>query len=100
MLRNGYALVLSAGMTQLIGIFYWVAAARSYSAAVVGRNSAAINITLFLAGLAELNLMGTLIRFLPVSGTRSARLILTIYAASASVRRRGRPLFRRPYLPR
>ena len=73
------------GMTQLIGIFYWVAAARSYSAAVVGRNSAAINITLFLAGLAELNLMGTLIRFLPVSGTRSARLILTIYAASASV---------------
>ena len=84
MLRNGYALVLSAGMTQLIGIFYWVAAARSYSAAVVGRNSAAISITLFLAGLAELNLMGTLIRFLPVSGTRSARLILTIYAASAS----------------
>jgi hypothetical protein len=84
-LRNGYALVLSAGVTQLIGIFYWVAAARSYPAAVVGRNSAAINITVFLAGLAELNLMGTLVRFLPVSGTRSVRLILTIYAISASV---------------
>lgn len=85
MLRNGYALVLSASMTQLIGIFYWIAAARSYPAAVVGRNSAAISITLFLAGLAELNLMGTLVRFLPVSGTRSVRLILTVYAASASV---------------
>ena len=85
MLRNGYALVLSSGMTQLIGIVYWVAAARSYPAVVVGRDSAAISITLFLAGLGELNLMGTLVRFLPVSGTRSARLILTVYATSASV---------------
>lgn len=84
MLRNGYALVLSAGVTQLIGIVYWVAAARSYPAAVVGRNSAAISITMFLAGLAELNLMGTLVRFLPVSGARSVRLILTIYATSAA----------------
>jgi O-antigen/teichoic acid export membrane protein len=85
MLRNGYALVLSASVSQLIGILYWVIAARSYPAAVVGRNSAAISITVFLAGLAELNLMSTLVRFLPISGTRSARLILTVYAASASV---------------
>ena len=85
MLRNGYALVLGAGLTQLIGVLYWVMAARSYPAAVVGRNSAAISITLFLSGLAELNLMSTLVRFLPISGTRSARLILIVYAASASV---------------
>jgi O-antigen/teichoic acid export membrane protein len=85
MLRNGYALILSAGLTQLIGIIYWVMAARSYPAAVVGRNSAAISVTLFLAGLSELNLMSTLVRFLPTSGTRGVRLILTVYAASASV---------------
>jgi O-antigen/teichoic acid export membrane protein len=85
MLRNGHALIFSAGLTQAIGVLYWVVAARSYPAAVVGRNSAAIAITLFLAGIAELNMMSTLVRFLPTSGARSARFILTVYAASAAV---------------
>jgi O-antigen/teichoic acid export membrane protein len=85
MLRNGHALIFSAGLTQAIGVLYWAVAARNYPAAVVGRNSAAISITLFLAGIAELNLMSTLVRFLPTSGTRSVRLILTAYAASTVV---------------
>jgi O-antigen/teichoic acid export membrane protein len=85
MLRNGHALIFSAGVTQAIGVLYWAVAARSYPAAVVGRNSAAISITLFLAGIAELNLMSTLVRFLPTTGTRSVRLILTAYAASTAV---------------
>lgn len=85
MLRNGHALIFSAGLTQSIGILYWVVAARNYPAAVVGRNSAAISITLFLAGIAELNLMSTLVRFLPTSGARTARFILTVYAASVAV---------------
>jgi O-antigen/teichoic acid export membrane protein len=85
MLRNGHALIFSAGVTQAIGVLYWAVAARNYPAAVVGRNSAAISITLFLAGIAELNLMSTLVRFLPTSGTRSVRLILTAYAASTAV---------------
>jgi O-antigen/teichoic acid export membrane protein len=85
MLRNGHALIFSAAVTQIIGVLYWVFAARNYPAAVVGRNSVALSITLFLAGVAELNLMSTLVRFLPTSGTRSARLILTVYGASASI---------------
>jgi O-antigen/teichoic acid export membrane protein len=85
MLRNGHALILSAGLSQVIGIVYWVVAARNYPAAVVGRNSAAISITLFLAGIAELNMMSTLVRFLPASGARTARLILTAYGASTVV---------------
>jgi O-antigen/teichoic acid export membrane protein len=85
MLRNGHALIFSAGVTQAIGVLYWAVAARNYPAAVVGRNSAAISITLFLAGIAELNLMSTLVRFLPTSGARSVRLILTAYAASIAV---------------
>ncbi len=85
MLRNGHALIFSAGVTQVIGVLYWAVAARNYPAAVVGRNSAAISITLFLAGIAELNLMSTLVRFLPTGGTRSVRLILTAYAASTAV---------------
>jgi hypothetical protein len=52
---------------------------------VVGRNSTAISVMLFLAGVAELNLMSTLVRFLPTSGKRTTRLIVSIYAASAAV---------------
>jgi O-antigen/teichoic acid export membrane protein len=85
MLRNGHALIVSAGVTQVIGVLYWVVAARNYPAAVVGRNSAAIAITLFLAGLAELNMMSTLVRFLPASGARTARFVLAVYAAASAV---------------
>ncbi|HEY6278630.1 MAG TPA: hypothetical protein VIX86_20145 [Streptosporangiaceae bacterium] len=85
MLRNGHALIVSAASSQIIGVAFWVVAARSYPAAMVGRNSAAISVTTFLAGIAELNLMSTLVRFLPTSGRRSARFILTVYAASAAI---------------
>jgi len=85
MLRNGYALIISASVTQVLGVLYWIVAARNYPAAEVGRNAAAIYIMMFLAGVAELNLMSTLVRFLPTSGRRTARLIVTVYAASAAI---------------
>jgi hypothetical protein len=72
-------------VTQLLGVLHWIVAARSAPAAVVGRNSAAISVMLFLAGVAELNLMSTLVRFLPISGKRTARLIVSVYGASAAV---------------
>ena len=49
-------------MTQVLGVLYWIVAARTAPAAVVGRNSTAISVMLFLAGVAELNLMSTPIR--------------------------------------
>ena len=85
MLRNGHALIFSSSITQVIGVFYWIVAARAYPADVVGRNSTVLNVMLFLAAVAELNLMSTLIRFLPTSGSGGRRLILTIYAVSASI---------------
>jgi hypothetical protein len=62
MLRNGYALIVSATVTQVLGVRYWIVAARTAPAAAVGRNSTAMSVMLFLAGVAELNLMSTLIR--------------------------------------
>jgi O-antigen/teichoic acid export membrane protein len=85
MLRNGHALIISAASAQIIGVAFWVVAARSFPAATVGRNSAAISVTTFLAGVAELNLMSALVRFLPTSGNRSRRFILTIYAVSVAI---------------
>ena len=43
LLRNGYLLALSSGLTAVIGFGYWTVAARKYDAASVGSNSAAIS---------------------------------------------------------
>lgn len=85
MLRNGHALIASAFMTQLVGVVYWIFAARLYPVAVVGRNSVAVSIMLFLSGAAELNLMSTLVRFVPTSGQRTPRFIVNAYLTSASI---------------
>lgn len=80
--RDGYALILSSGLTSVAGIGYWALAAHEYSPEVVGLNSAAISVMMFLAGIAHLNLMSALIRFIPAAGPTTARFVVTCYALS------------------
>lgn len=83
--RNGYALVLSSAITSLLGMAYWILAARYYSAEVVGLNSAAISAMMFLAGISQLNLTSALIRFIPGAGGATRRLVLATYSLSVVV---------------
>jgi len=80
--RNGYALIISALSTSGLGIVYWAVAARFYDARDVGLNSAAISGMLLFSGIAQLNLSGTLIRFLPTAGGAMARVVRRAYLAS------------------
>jgi len=79
---NGYALMLSAMAMSGLGFVFWVLAARMYQPAAVGASSALVSLLMFLAGIAQLNLRGALIRFLPLAGAAARRLILGAYAAS------------------
>lgn len=83
--RNGYALILSSGLTAGMGMLYWVLAARFYPPEVVGRNSAVLSAMLFLAGLAQLGVNNVLVRYLPIAGTVSRRLISSGYLLSLLV---------------
>lgn len=85
LLRNAYALMLNTGVSAVLGLGYWVVAAHYYSADAVGRGSAAIAAMKFLAGITAVTLTGALARFIPVSGRRTARLVLGTYLASALV---------------
>ncbi|QYN18962.1 phosphotransferase [Amycolatopsis sp. DSM 110486] len=76
---HGYALVLSSALTSGIGLVFWIVAAHSYDQAVLGRNSALVFAIMFLAGVAQLNLMNLLIRFVPVAGPRARRLVALAY---------------------
>jgi O-antigen/teichoic acid export membrane protein len=76
---QGYALVLNAALTSILGLVYWLVAARHYSPHAVGLNAAAISAMMFVAGVAQLNLMTALTRFIPVAGRRSGRFVLSSY---------------------
>lgn len=83
--RNGYALVVSSGTTSVLGVAYWILAARYYTTDAVGLNSAAISAMMFLSGIAQLNLISALVRFIPVAGQATRRLIAFAYLITAIV---------------
>ncbi|MFI1734362.1 lipopolysaccharide biosynthesis protein [Streptomyces acidicola] len=81
--RNAYALMLNTGISAVLGLGFWLAAARYYSESSVGQGSAAIAAMKFLAGLAALTLTGALARFIPIAGRATGRLIFRTYAGSS-----------------
>jgi O-antigen/teichoic acid export membrane protein len=80
--RNGYALVMSAGITSVLGLLFWIIAARLYPADQVGVGAAMLAALLTLGNIAQLNLDTVLNRFLPIAGTRTKDMIAWSYAAS------------------
>ncbi|WP_367324248.1 lipopolysaccharide biosynthesis protein [Streptomyces sp. HUAS ZL42] len=83
--RNAYALMLNTGISAVLGLGFWLAAARYYSESAVGQGSAAIAAMKLLAGLTAVTLTGALARFIPVAGRRTGRLIFRTYAGSSLV---------------
>jgi O-antigen/teichoic acid export membrane protein len=83
--RNAYALMLNTGISAVLGLGFWLAAARYYTEAAVGQGSAAIAAMKLLAGLAALTLTGALARFIPVAGRGTGRLVFRTYAGSSVV---------------
>ncbi|MEU8826340.1 lipopolysaccharide biosynthesis protein [Streptomyces sp. NPDC048636] len=83
--RNAYALMLNTGISAVLGLGFWLAAARYYAEDAVGQGSAAIAAMKLLAGLTAVTLTGALARFIPVAGRATGRLVSTTYAASSVV---------------
>ncbi|MFF3487027.1 polysaccharide biosynthesis C-terminal domain-containing protein [Streptomyces sp. NPDC002701] len=83
--RNAYALMLNTGISAVLGLGYWLAAARYYSESAVGQGSAAIAAMKLLAGLTAVTLTGALARFIPVAGRGTGRLIFRTYAGSSLI---------------
>lgn len=84
LLRNGYALMCNTGVTAVLGLAYWVLAARLYPPGAIGTGSAVVSALLFVAGVSQLNLQGALTRFLPVAGDRTGAFLAGAYAIAAT----------------
>ncbi|MEU2425460.1 lipopolysaccharide biosynthesis protein [Streptomyces sp. NPDC007851] len=83
--RNAYALMLNTGISAVLGLGFWLAAARYYSESAVGQGSAAIAAMKLLAGLTAVTLTGALARFIPVAGRQTGTFIFRTYAGSSLI---------------
>lgn len=81
--RDGMALVLSSALSSLIGLLFWVLAARLFDPTTVGVNSAAVSAMTLLGTAAQLNLGNAMLRFVPVAGRGTRALVAACYAAGA-----------------
>ncbi len=77
--RNAYALIVNTGITALLGFAYWVAAARLFSTRDVGLAAAAISAMTLLAGISLFNLEAVMVRFIPVAGRQTRKLVGAVY---------------------
>jgi O-antigen/teichoic acid export membrane protein len=83
--QNASALILNIGLNGLIGMLYWVVAARRYSVEVIGRDTALIAAMQTLSTFAQLDLASLLLKFLPTWRDNAIRAVGTAYAVAVSV---------------
>ncbi|CQR62512.1 lipopolysaccharide biosynthesis protein [Streptomyces leeuwenhoekii] len=83
--KNAYFLMLSTGVSAVLGLGFWLVAARYYSEEAVGQGSAAIAAMRLLAGITATTMIGAVVRFVPRAGRATASLVWRTYAASSAV---------------
>jgi GT2 family glycosyltransferase/O-antigen/teichoic acid export membrane protein len=82
LMRGAYSLMASTVVTSLLGVAFWIAAARLYPASEVGRDSTLIAAMMALSGICQLNAANAIPRFLP-QVRDPARALRLAYLASA-----------------
>jgi hypothetical protein len=82
--RGGVALLANSGLTAALGVVFWLAAARMFTAASVGRGAALVSALLTISGLCQLNYSRSLSGLLP-SATRPGRLLAGVYGLTVAL---------------
>jgi hypothetical protein len=84
LLRGAYSLLANTALTSALGIGFWVAAARLYPRATVGRDTVLISVMIELSTICQLNMANGIIRFLPSFVGRSGRALAGVYAVTTA----------------
>lgn len=83
LLRSADSLLVSSGVSAVLGAVFWVAAARLFDADEVGRDSALIGAMVELSTICQLNLDNVLVRFLPGVREKAARVVAGAYGLNS-----------------
>ena len=83
--RNAYALMANTAGNSILGLLYWVLAARTFPDTAVGRGNALIALMMLVSTFTQLNWSGALIRFLPRAGRSAQRMLVTAYGMATAL---------------
>nr|WP_234335299.1 MULTISPECIES: lipopolysaccharide biosynthesis protein [Streptomyces] len=83
--KNAYFLMLSTGVSAVLGLGFWLVAARYYTEEAVGQGSAAIAAMRLLASITATTMIGAVVRFVPRAGRETGRLVWGTYVASSLI---------------
>lgn len=83
--KNAYFLMLSTGVSAVLGLGFWLVAARYYTEEAVGQGSAAIAAMRLLASITATTMIGAVVRFVPRAGRATGSLVARTYLASSVV---------------
>lgn len=83
--RTGYYLIIGTGITSLLGVAFWALAAHAYTARDVGLNAAAISAMTLVSGACSLGLSAVLVRYLPIAGGATHRLVSRTYLLTVAL---------------
>jgi O-antigen/teichoic acid export membrane protein len=83
--RSSYALILTTVVNAVLGLLFWVAAARLYPTATVGLGAGGISAMQLVATVGWVGLIFTLMRYVPIAGRSRRRLIVGVYVAGVAV---------------
>ncbi len=84
MTRSAYSLMANTVLTSILGLGFWLAAARLFPASEVGDDSALIAAITVLSVVGQLDLGTVLLRFLPAQRQLTTRLVLGAYGISVA----------------
>jgi O-antigen/teichoic acid export membrane protein len=83
--RNAYLLMLNTAITSALGFVYWFAAAKLHTKGEIGLNAALISAMVLLSAFAQLNFPQVLMRYVPVAGRQTRKLLHWSHWLPASV---------------
>jgi O-antigen/teichoic acid export membrane protein len=85
LLTGAYSLLANTAVTAILGMGFWIAAARLYSSTELGRDTVLISVMIELSTVCQLNMGNGIIRFLPDFGSRTARALGVVYGLVGTV---------------
>lgn len=83
-LRSAYSLVANTAATGILGVAFWIVAARVFPPEVVGRDAALIVTMMTISTICQVNLPNLFVRFLP-ERSDAGRVILAGFAANSGL---------------
>ena len=79
LVRTAWPLLINIGSNGVLGVAYWLVAARLYDPDAVATNAALLAAMMTLSGITQLNLGQTLPVFVPRAGARARRVVAQVY---------------------